>query len=69
MAKRKRKINTRVARKHLKKHEEGPALFIPAGILTGFGFGFLFNDIAAGMFIGLGIGFFIFAILTVVKKK
>ena len=41
MAKRRRKINTKVARKHLKKHEEGPALFIPAGILTGFGFVFV----------------------------
>lgn len=69
MAKRKVRHVVNKTRKHMKKHEDGPALFIPAGILTGFGFGFLFNNLPAGMFIGLGIGFFIYAILTVVKKK
>ncbi len=61
----KRKINM----KKFKKHEDGPSLFILAGLLTGFGFGFLFNNLAAGMFIGLGIGFFLYAIFTIFKKK
>lgn len=51
-----------------KKKENPEALFIPAGILTGMGFGFLFDYLVAGLFIGLGIGFFIFAILSVLKK-
>jgi len=65
----KRKTSRKINKKHLKKHEEGPALFIPAGILTGLGFGFVFNNIPAGLFIGLGVGFFLYALLTVLKKK
>ncbi|MFC1914670.1 hypothetical protein ACFLWK_00215 [Chloroflexota bacterium] len=30
---------------------------IPAGLLTGMGFGFLVDNIAAGIFLGLGGGF------------
>ncbi len=45
------------------------ALFVPAGVLTGVGVGFLINNIAAGTMIGLGVGFVIFATITVVKKK
>lgn len=50
------------------------ALFIPAGALTGMGFGFLFDNLVAGLFIGLGIGFLLFAISqyaerTVFKTK
>lgn len=44
------------------------ALFIPAGILTGIGVGFLVNNVPAGTMIGLGLGFAIFAIISVVKK-
>ncbi|MDD3481212.1 MAG: hypothetical protein PHW75_03275 [Patescibacteria group bacterium] len=45
------------------------ALFVPAGVLTGIGVGFLIENIAAGTMIGLGVGFLIFATITVVKKK
>lgn len=48
-----------------KKTNDAGALFIPAGVITGMGFGFLFNNFPAGMFIGLGIGFTIFAIVEV----
>lgn len=44
------------------------SLFIPGGVLLGFGVGFLINNVAAGMFAGLGIGFILFA-LTVLFKK
>ncbi|MFA7298849.1 MAG: hypothetical protein WC010_04365 [Candidatus Absconditabacterales bacterium] len=44
------------------------ALFIPAGLLLGMGCGFLFNNPVAGIFIGLGTGMVVFAILTFIKK-
>jgi len=44
------------------------SLFIPGGVLLGFGIGFLINNVAAGMFGGIGLGFFLFA-LTVIFKK
>lgn len=37
-------------------------LFIPGGLLLGMGIGFLTNQLLAGMFIGLGGGFILFAI-------
>ena len=52
--------------KKKKDKSDAGALFIPAGVLTGMGFGFLYNDLVSGLFIGLGIGFAIFAIITVV---
>ena len=52
-----------------KKDEEPEALFIPAGVLTGMGFGFLFGRIVSGLFIGLGLGFLLFAILRVVRYR
>ena len=51
-----------------KKSSPG-ALFIPAGILLGFGIGFAVNQIPAGMFIGLGAGFLAWAISEFFKKK
>ncbi len=44
------------------------SLFIPGGVLLGFGVGFLINNVPAGMFSGLGAGFILFA-LTVIFKK
>lgn len=44
------------------------ALFLPGGVLLGFGVGFLIDNIPAGMFGGLGLGFILFA-LTVIFKK
>jgi uncharacterized membrane protein len=54
--------------KEKKSQDNKAALFIPAGILLGMGCGFLFNNLVAGMFIGLGAGMVTFAILTFMKK-
>lgn len=50
------------------KEEKNGALFIPAGVITGLGVGLLVNNAAAGMMIGLGLGFVIFATLTAFRK-
>ena len=56
-------------KKSNKKNKDEPeALFIPAGVLTGMGFGFLSGHLVAGLFIGLGIGFLIFAIISVLRN-
>lgn len=44
-------------------------LFIPAGVLTGMGVGFLIDNLVAGMFIGLGVGFAIFAVISVLAER
>jgi len=41
----------------LKKHWSITGVAIPAGVLTRLGVGFLINNIAAGLFLGLGGGF------------
>lgn len=53
-----------------KKQDENSkgALFIPAGVLVGMGFGFAYGNIPAGLFIGLGTGFLLYAITYVFKK-
>ena len=48
--------------KDKKEMDKKGAIFIPAGLLIGFGVGFLTDNIPAGMFIGLGIGFAVFGI-------
>lgn len=52
-----------------KKGENPGALFIPAGLFLGFGFGFAFGNIPAGMFIGFGLGFASWAIAEFFKDK
>jgi hypothetical protein len=54
--------------KEIKSKSPG-GLFIPAGLLLGFGIGFAVNNIPAGMFIGLGAGFLAFVIYEIFKKK
>ncbi|MCC7289596.1 hypothetical protein IT414_04385 [bacterium] len=44
------------------------ALFVPAGVLTGIGFGFAYGNVPAGTMIGLGLGFAIYAVISVLKK-
>ena len=51
-----------------KRQEKDAALFIPAGILLGMGLWFVFNNLPAWMFIGLGGGMVVFAILNFIKK-
>jgi F0F1-type ATP synthase assembly protein I len=45
------------------------ALFIPAGVLTGIGVGFLLDHLVAGLFIGLGIGFALFGVTAVLRER
>ena len=59
----------RAERETRKKDDDPEALFIPAGVLTGMGFGFLFGNIVAGLFLGLGFGFIVFAFLAVMKRR
>jgi hypothetical protein len=51
-----------------KKRDGTGALFIPAGLLIGFGIGIAVSNIPAGMFIGLGAGFLAFALYKIFKK-
>jgi hypothetical protein len=44
------------------------ALFIPAGIFLGTGYGFFLDNIPGGLFIGLGFGFVAFAITTILMN-
>lgn len=44
------------------------ALFLAGGVLLGFGIGFLINNVPAGMFGGLGLGFIAFALTVILKK-
>ncbi len=55
--------------KKTKKEDNPRALFIPAGVLLGMGFGFLYNQLVSGLFIGLGLGFLFFAISEVMNSK
>ncbi len=52
-----------------KKDDEPGALFIPAGVLTGMGVGFFVGNIPGAMFLGLGIGFALFAVCEIFKKE
>jgi len=45
------------------------ALFIPAGVLTGMGVGFLTGSMPGSMFTGLGLGFALFALHEIFRKK
>jgi hypothetical protein len=55
----------------IKKHRnrDSSGLFIPAGLLTGMGIGFLVDNVPAGLFIGLGVGFALMAITILLSKK
>ncbi len=56
-------------RKEIKKDDSPGALFIPAGVLSGMGLGFLFGNFIAGLFTGLGIGFTLFALYEVITRS
>ena len=49
-------------------NRDGAGLFIPAGLFLGFAFGFMFGNLVAYMFGGLGLGFLAFAIVKLVRK-
>ncbi len=44
------------------------ALFIPAGLFLGMGTGWLFGNFVPGMFVGLGAGLLVFAIITIAVR-
>lgn len=44
------------------------ALFIPAGIFIGMGYGFFVDEVVGGLFLGLGIGFILFAITKLFEQ-
>lgn len=48
--------------------DKGEGALIPGGVLAGMGFGFLYNNLVAGLFIGLGAGFVLYAIIRVMRK-
>ena len=50
------------------RDDEPEALFIPAGVLGGMGFGFVYGNVPAGLFIGLGVGFLAFATIAVIRS-
>ncbi len=52
-----------MAKKNEDKDNPG-ALFIPAGVLTGMGVGYWQDQFLAGLFIGLGVGFILFALTS-----
>ena len=52
-----------------KKKEDIAGLWIPAGALLGVGFGMLYNQVAAGVLIGLGTGFVLMFLTKLLKKK
>ncbi len=57
-------------KKEIREDDDSPGgLFIPAGVLGGIGFGFLFNNLVAGLFIGLGAGFMFFALHDIFIKN
>ena len=48
---------------HDEMRNKKAGLFIPAGVLLGLGFDFMFNTIPAFLFLGLGLGFLVFALI------
>ncbi len=60
----------RKIKKEIKEDDDSPGgLFIPAGVLAGIGFGFLFENLLPGLFIGLGAGFTVFAIYEILRVE
>lgn len=52
-----------------KEETDKGALFIPACLFLGMGFGFFIDKLVPGIFFGLGLGFLVFAIVNLLKKK
>jgi hypothetical protein len=44
------------------------ALFIPACLFLGMGWGFVSYNFTGGLFLGLGAGFLLFALVNLLKK-
>jgi len=51
------------------KKDRPEGYFIPGGILTGMGVGFLLGNLVGYMFLGLGLGFLLAGIIALRRKK
>ncbi len=52
-----------------KKPEDASGLFVVAGLFLGCALGLWANNLLVGLFLGLGVGFLMFAIVRVWKQK
>lgn len=59
----------KVKAKEQKEDKDRGALFIPACLFLGMGWGFVTYNFVGGMFLGLGAGFLLFALVNLLKKK
>ena len=56
----------------MKRKDNPEGLFIPAGACIGLGFGFMFDKVAAGVLLGVGVGFLVMGLtmwISKMKKK
>jgi len=53
----------------MKNQKNMGSLFIPAGLFLGIGIGMFKGNVAAGTLIGLGAGFLLFAVASIIKSK
>ena len=51
------------------KDNKPEGVFVPAGVLSGIGYGLLVGNVAAWTLIGLGVGFGLMAIIGLLRKK
>lgn len=49
--------------------KKSSGLFIGGGMMIGMGLGFLFNDMKAFMFLGIGAGLVAAAVISIMKKN
>ena len=52
-----------------KRRREISGVFVPAGLLIGMGVGWLFGHLVPGLFIGLGAGLLLTAIMQVAIRR
>jgi hypothetical protein len=62
-------IKKHLKNRHKRHHDDPSGIFVPAGLLTGMGIGFVNGNIPAGLFIGLGVGLAIMALIQLLGKK
>jgi hypothetical protein len=56
-------------KKKFKKKKDAEDLAVPAGIFIGLGIGLITGQVAGGVLIGLGAGFFFMMIVKLIRKK
>jgi len=53
---------------HKKEDMKKGSLFVPAGVLLGIGIGLITGQVAGYTLVGLGVGFFLYGIIYMLKK-